>query len=375
MNHRIKELDGVRGVAILMVILWHYVACLITEEDKGSFLYYLSRPTVLFWSGVDLFFVLSGFLIGGIILDHHQKQNFIKVYWLRRCCRILPVYILLLSICLALKITTDPARFHWLFNNLMPWWSYATFTQNIMMGLNGSHGGHFLGITWSLAVEEQFYLFAPFAMICLGQKWWVRSLIPLIISALVLRCFFPGFHSSINTLFRMDSLLSGVLISVLIRTPVTWSRILRTRGIFLATCIIMLAATIMLIRSNALGEFIYTWLALLYSIFLIVVLTYQGTSLTSVLRANSLTFWGRIAYGLYMYHQAVLGLLHGCFRGGQKPGLSDDSAILLTVISFVVSSILSWLSFRSFESYFLEWGKKFSYNDNGDLAEKKLIIS
>ena len=66
-------------------------------------------------------------------------------------------------------------RFTWLFKNLMPWWTYVTFTQNIAMGFKNTFGGHFLGVTWSLAIEEQFYLFAPILMLLFGKKTWIRK--------------------------------------------------------------------------------------------------------------------------------------------------------------------------------------------------------
>ena len=78
MSKRIKELDGVRGIAILMVMVWHYFTCQWSPADSGSLLWYLQHSTIACWSGVDLFFVLSGFLIGGIILDNHEKPGFLK---------------------------------------------------------------------------------------------------------------------------------------------------------------------------------------------------------------------------------------------------------------------------------------------------------
>jgi peptidoglycan/LPS O-acetylase OafA/YrhL len=77
---RISQLDGVRGVAILLVLVWHYFAAQVVAEPK-SFLHYCASALSLTWSGVDLFFVLSGFLIGGILLDHRNTSNFFRV-----CC-------------------------------------------------------------------------------------------------------------------------------------------------------------------------------------------------------------------------------------------------------------------------------------------------
>jgi peptidoglycan/LPS O-acetylase OafA/YrhL len=88
---RISQLDGVRGVAILLVLVYHYFTCQIIAEP-GTLFSYLKRATSLTWSGVDLFFVLSGFLIAGILLDHRNTANYFRVFYLRRACRILPLH-------------------------------------------------------------------------------------------------------------------------------------------------------------------------------------------------------------------------------------------------------------------------------------------
>ncbi|MDE0838744.1 MAG: acyltransferase, partial [Kiritimatiellae bacterium] len=230
MNYRVRELDGIRGIAILMVLIWHYITCLPKHLVPGSIFKDLHTLTTAFWSGVDLFFVLSGFLIGGIILDNHLKHSFLKVFWIRRICRIFPVLFLLLFLCWASVVFLNAERFSWLFDGLMPWWTYPTFTQNIAMGQTGFFGGKFLGVTWSLAVEEQFYLVAPLLMLAVGKRTWTRAIVPLILFALLLRLSFPGFHGYVNAAFRMDSLLSGVLIAVIYRNEKVWRTLLSHRN-------------------------------------------------------------------------------------------------------------------------------------------------
>ena len=366
MNQRIRELDGIRGIAILMVLVLHYITCQEKILEPGSVLSYLHIPSTAFWSGVDLFFVLSGFLIGGIILDSHSKQSFLKVFWLRRICRIFPVLFLLLFLCLLARSILDPERFSWLFGNLMPWWTYATFTQNIAMGLSNSFGGNFLGITWSLAVEEQFYLIAPLAMLLFGRKVFLQSLVPLILFAFVLRLAFPGFHTYVNTIFRMDALLIGVLVAALYRNEKLWLNLKSNRSVVMCAFFCLLLITGALIIAGGFGYFKFTWFAVLYAIFLVVALLYQSTRVTWLLRSRLLCFWGSIAYGLYMYHQAVSGFLHGWIRNA-PPSLLDMKAILVTCIAFLVSVALSWLSFVTFESFFLKIGKRYKYGANKSL--------
>ncbi|MFN7140591.1 MAG: acyltransferase family protein, partial [Limisphaerales bacterium] len=89
---RIPELDGIRGIAILLVVLAHYFVLPVGPGFAAA--NFLGTFFGLAWSGVDLFFVLSGFLIGGILLDAKASNNFFKVFYTRRVCRIFPLYFL-----------------------------------------------------------------------------------------------------------------------------------------------------------------------------------------------------------------------------------------------------------------------------------------
>ena len=205
----IRELDGVRGLAVLMVLIWHYVNCQGAAQ-LGLPIAYLARATGLFWSGVDLFFVLSGFLIGGIVIENAAEGGFYRAFYVRRVARILPVYVLLLSLYFVCRSTLDQQSFGWLFDNSIPDISYLTFTQNIFMGLSGTFGGNFLGITWSLAIEEQFYFVVPLLIMLVGPARFLPVAFALMFLAPFLRLTVPGFSSVVNMPFRMDALLVGV---------------------------------------------------------------------------------------------------------------------------------------------------------------------
>ncbi len=130
---RLPELDGICGCAILVVLLWHYVACQISATEGPA--YAVKTALSWAWSGVDLFFVLSGFLIAGILMDNRDASNYFRVFYFRRICRIFPLYYLLLGVYFVL---TDlgfnrSVSFDWVAGDLLPLWSYATFTQNILM--------------------------------------------------------------------------------------------------------------------------------------------------------------------------------------------------------------------------------------------------
>lgn len=206
---RIRELDGIRGLAITFVLIWHYLNCQFAAK-LGSFMAHLMWGTSLFWSGVDLFFVLSGLLIGGILIDHSDQKGFLPYFFVRRAVRILPVYFLLLGLYFVSRGFLRTESFEWLFENQLPDLAYLTFTQNVVMGMLGTFGGNFLGITWSLAIEEQFYLALPLTLVLLGKTRLLALLFPLVFLALALRFAFPGFVSVVNMPFRMDPLLLGV---------------------------------------------------------------------------------------------------------------------------------------------------------------------
>ena len=111
MAGRVSELDGIRGLAILLVLIHHYFGLQVPELSDGSWIAVARRATRLSWSGVDLFFVLSGFLIAGILLDHRKASNVYHVFYFRRATRILPLYLLTLAAyytCVALGLATDP---------------------------------------------------------------------------------------------------------------------------------------------------------------------------------------------------------------------------------------------------------------------------
>src|SRR5258707_12029830 len=126
---RILELDGLRGLAILLVILCHYVGN-PNHAPLGFWPHRFLSAFAVGWSGVDLFFVLSGFLIGGILLDARHSANYFQVFYIRRVCRIFPLYCLVLFVFLVvLQIAPTTTTLRWLVTLL----SYATFTQNFMM--------------------------------------------------------------------------------------------------------------------------------------------------------------------------------------------------------------------------------------------------
>ncbi|MGA8087925.1 MAG: acyltransferase [Terracidiphilus sp.] len=165
LSGRIPELDGVRGLAILLVVVFHYFvqSTQVTSRWINSTLW----PLHLMVSGVDLFFVLSGFLIGGILYDARFAKNYYSTFYGRRVYRIFPVYFLWLMLFLLGLHLIGPHNatyLHRLFNRDVPFWLYPLFLQNVFTAFRHQWGAEWISATWSLAVEEQFYLLLPFAI-------------------------------------------------------------------------------------------------------------------------------------------------------------------------------------------------------------------
>jgi peptidoglycan/LPS O-acetylase OafA/YrhL len=153
-------LDGLRGIAILLVLLYHG---LFSIHFESAPLIRLTAIGKLSRSDDDLFFVSSGFLIGGILLDVKDSPHYFKTFYVRRAYQILPLYMAVLGIFLLRLISFHLFR-DWFGNpqpKHIPFLSYVFFFQNFWMVFLGSFGLAFLSPTWSLAVEEQFYLTAP----------------------------------------------------------------------------------------------------------------------------------------------------------------------------------------------------------------------
>jgi len=359
---RIAQLDGVRGVAILLVIVWHYFACQVIAEPN-SIISYFNIALRLTWSGVDLFFVLSGFLIAGILLDHRSTSNFFQVFYVRRACRIFPLYFLILGlfVCLTASPHFTSPSFKWIFHDPLPIWSYASFTQNLLMGARGDFGPHWLGITWSLAVEEQFYLFVPLLIYFLPRRRLFYVLFAAILAAPLLRFASPGFHAFVNTPWRSDSLLSGALLALLVRWNPFVAAVRQHRTLVRFSFVaLVLGAAFMTLRPSPFGNFIHLWLAALFSNLILIAFIGNEPFFKRILGSPMLVWMGRLSYGIYMFHQAVNGLVYGYVRHG-PPQIRTIADAGITCASLCITLALAMLSYRFVEGPLVRFGHRFQY--------------
>src|SRR5207249_4391562 len=180
----ISQLDAVRGVAILLVIF---------HNESGLFpSLHLERLFANGWMGVDLFFVLSGFLITGILVDTKQSAGYFTNFYARRCLRIWPLYYSLIFFMFLVVPFLRPSEAHTVFDRSSPWWAYPLFLQNFLIPIPSMGTGP-LAVTWSLAIEEQFYLVWPWVVRYCSHAQMRRIAIAVICLSPALR-FFLSFH-------------------------------------------------------------------------------------------------------------------------------------------------------------------------------------
>ena len=343
-----------------MVVMWHYIACQVTTHS-GKPIQELS----LGWSGVDLFFVLSGFLIAGILIDHKSATNYFQIFYIRRVCRIFPVYFLVLGAFIVAGNTAyfSAPRFDWLLAKPMPILSYASFTQNFFMGWSNSYGANWLAMTWSLAVEEQFYLVVPLIIYFFPRRHAFCFLAVGVLAAPVLRCAWPGFFAFVGAPWRADSLFSGACLAFLVRSPMCLDLLTKYRGLVMALAATMFAGTIcMLFKARHFGEFDHFWLAGFYSSIILISAVYMD-HWVSILMANPVLRWfGHYSYGIYMFHQPIIGVVRGAVRDS-APGIHSTQDAELTLLAFCLTLILAMISYHGMERPILSFGHRFKYFD------------
>lgn len=354
MAKREPQLDGVRGIAVLMVVIAHYVYGQIALAPQTP-LAYLLRPLSLCATGVDLFFVLSGYLIVGILLDHKGASNYFRVFYARRVFRILPIYFLILGVYVLLRGVQPDT---WLFAHPLPLLGYFTFTQNFFMAQAGHFGPHWLGVTWSLAVEEQFYLVIPALVYFLPRKGVITLFILLILIAPLSHYLLPEFTVYVSALSRADALLSGALVAVAMRTSRERLQLLPL-GMF---CLVMAAMAALLFFLHS--PLFTSALAITYALFVLFIVTYRAPRrLQAILTCRVLVWLGTISYGLYLYHEIVSGLLHQLIRHA-PPQLADIQGGIVTILALALSLLCAEVSFRYLETPLLRIGQRFTYQAN-----------
>jgi len=371
----IPALDGVRGTAILLVLFSHLFSSNLTPGPK--FLNLLSALRESSYIGVNLFFVLSGFLITGILLDTIDQLHFFKTFYSRRALRIFPLYYGFLILIL---LFTRPLHLVW-----SGWqYLYLTYTANLAFWKAGAFDLHPFNIKhlWSLQVEEQFYLFWPIVVfrirriptliqICLLTC--VACLIFRII-AVELRPHYPALHLTYwllpyaATFSCADNLLFGCCLCALLRTPY------RQRVLAIAPRVFLVCSSAVLLAgyfSNGLlwqhtffiPTFGFTLIAIAFTSLIAMALC-PGSQAQRLFTNRTLRFFGKYSYGLYILHYSVNEAFTGHTRLYIYNHLHSKALAVLggAIVVMAVTIPLALLSYHFYEAPFLRLKRYFSYD-------------
>ena len=359
---RIPELDGLRGTAICMVVAHHYIFYKYANIFGPRW----------GWAGVDLFFVLSGFLITGILLKSEKNEEGLGHFYMRRILRLFPIYYLCLAIYfVGNAVAHDPLPWQYLV-------TYGLYLQAIFphswMGIDHSPLVYWsnpgFSVMWSLSIEEFFYLiWAPLVFLVKGKD---RVLFPLLGAILltepIIRFFSYTQHAAeLRQMFfaRADSLAAGALIAVCMRSygPQVIGFCKRRYALMLSSAGFLLVAFIIAdllydripnkidgdIHERTYSAVMYTVLWIAFSLILLLAISHTGSSrwLPRVLRNRGLRYMGRISYCLYLIHYPLRQFMIAHF--GRALGI---------LLGLTASLLLASLSWKYFEGPIARWKEK-----------------
>jgi peptidoglycan/LPS O-acetylase OafA/YrhL len=375
LSARIPELDGLRGIAIGMVLVTHYFGTTIQVAVRTPMAYALV-PFRLLWSGVDLFFVLSGFLIGGILLDARDSSNYFRVFYTRRFFRIVPIYAVCLGaffILYTLIRSGVAAKLSWVVKDELPWAPYLFFLQNLWMMKWNTSGALGLAVTWSLAIEEQFYLTLPLLIRILNPRRLVAFLGAGILMAPIFRIafhllrpsrFYPAYFVMMPC--RADALLLGVLGAVVVRDARCRAWLSGHRKLSGSILALLALGFVVLDRSfpDLTKPVMYTigltWIAAFYLAALLYALSWRESVLSRFLRWKRLCWLGSIAYGVYLFHMFFLYAIFGSLWAG-PPMISSFQTLCVILVALAVTLVFCRASWIYFERPLVRIGHRASY--------------
>jgi peptidoglycan/LPS O-acetylase OafA/YrhL len=348
---RIPALDGVRGLAVLVVIAFHCRELL--PVNSPAFLQAFSYG----WSGVDLFFVLSGFLITGILLDTRESPSYFRTFYARRALRIFPLYFVYLVP--ALLFTHSAHAWGWYVTYLMNWRpGYGMDTR-------------FLAHLWSLAVEEQFYLAWPAIVWITPRRVLPYVCASLALIALACRAFAPEFGLSPYhvTPCRMDTLALGAVAAIAVRDfprlARRWVAPIAALGIVAFEAIIRLAGEFgdfwWSLPARTIGD---TLIAVLSTCLVLHGATVRSGLLYWLLTSRPLRVCGKYSYAMYVLQEVVVyPLARAVIRVW---GFPSGAGFLLYFGCAALGVLgLGWISWKLIEEPFHRLKGRFPYSAAG----------
>jgi peptidoglycan/LPS O-acetylase OafA/YrhL len=369
-RQRIPGLDGLRAIAILSVIACHVNSEFGARLPPGHINHWISVISGAGWTGVDLFFVLSGFLITGILYRTKESENFYQNFYIRRALRIFPLFyayaIAIMVVPVVLSATGNSALTFWAHGRRLDRLSVLAYFYNFRAASLGHHlplVNHF----WSLAVEEHFYLVWPLLVLRFRRKILMRICLAGCCGSLLLRLALMNsprglFAAYLLTPCRLDGLMLGAWLALASLDDAVWIKIRRSAP-YVATIV---AAGVLAIAVNR-GHF-YDFIAPgapndsrpVVSVGITLISLLFAATLAAVVSGSRFTRWldtpllrriGLYSYGMYLYHMCVIVMLR---RSNLLNGISEArSKLILCVVVAVATFAIAAVSYHVWEQPFL----------------------
>lgn len=352
------SLDILRGIAILLVFLSHTLTLF---------------PFEFGWVGVDLFFVLSGFLITNILIETRHHTHYFRNFYIRRALRIFPLYYLFLLFYFYITPNFFSNKYYnsYVFSKENQVW-FWTHIQNWLVIIKGMNKTRMVAHFWSLAVEEQFYLVWPLIIPPLMRFRKPIAIIGgLIVLAILTRTIIwvkDGYaleNYYCNTISRFDSILCGCLIAIYQKQGKKLS--LPSLVAVLVACTAYIFISVYLGRNLYLtnpyfATVGYTVIALFFAMVIYIFINYKSTSTYFVKKLSLLSYIGKISYGMYIFHLPIHLLLGSYLNNYLLKFIPNHitTMLLASLTSLLLTILLSTISYFYFEKPIMVLKKHFS---------------
>lgn len=371
---RVKQLDGVRGIAILLVLLFHATVFNLPIVPHNQVDYTWRVLAGWGWSGVDLFFALSGFLITGILLKTKSSPGYYKQFIVRRALRIFPLYFLYLFAAFVVipKFCQIPD-----FQTFRHYQAYFfSYMANVAMWQFDLPISFFFSQLWSVCVEEQFYILWPFVVMLVPNRWLPRLAMSMIVASIGFKYFaLPGDVSRLMPAC-WDGLGCGVVLATLPRTAALFKR---SSGFALAGAGVLGVAYLTLVNYKYVPDHIAPGVPLTFlyhvpvcmlatALLILALEKHPLTWLDRMLTSKLLATMGKYSYAMYLFHFPILFFDIKYTLPLIAPHVSSTCAMwaITFVLNTTESFALAFISFHLFEKHFLRLKDKFA--PHGEVA-------
>jgi peptidoglycan/LPS O-acetylase OafA/YrhL len=354
---RIASLDGIRGAAAAAVFIYHYGG----GAHSTNFAFHLIGETIhLGWSGVSLFFVLSGFLITGILLDSMQRPRWWRTFYVRRTLRIFPLYYFAL---LGLVVVNLLLRTPW--PSISPLWPLLLYLQDFPGLVRLDALGPFIvvGHLWSLAVEEQFYLLWPLLLLLASRRGQVKQLcISVFLLSLIFRtCIFALHLNSEWAVYfiagRAGEMAAGGFLAALRHgSGLEEGRFLRvSRFVLVASAASLITVVLWTKETGARSVWLGTLGVALFSVLFtaLIALSLQPGITERIFSFPILRWLGTISYGIYVYHLVLYPVFAWIAHQLLPTSTGKKYQLVLAAVALVGTLVAASISFATLERGFL----------------------